>query len=214
MPVERKVAGDFPHSQHRPVILNVGVSIPVVRSTPRPRWNFKKANWDQYAQKLDQCIRFIPPEPENYNRFIGAVISAANKYIPRGYRKEYIPGWNEHSEHLYEEFKESGDQEVADNLLHSLDTARRDRWIETVENTDFHRSSRKAWTLLRNLGGSTRQNRPSSQISANQIANYIAETSRSRRDKEHTIEIKRKLKELRTTTPHISEYSQPFEIKT
>ncbi|KAG5897366.1 hypothetical protein JTB14_022074, partial [Gonioctena quinquepunctata] len=52
-----------------------------------------------------------------------AVIRSAKKSIPRGYREEYIPGWNEQREELYNQFLESGDQEIADELLHTLDAA-------------------------------------------------------------------------------------------
>lgn len=40
----RKVLDDFPHSQHRPVLLEYGLQIPTVRSIPKSRWHFKKAN--------------------------------------------------------------------------------------------------------------------------------------------------------------------------
>ncbi|KAG5885687.1 hypothetical protein JTB14_001968 [Gonioctena quinquepunctata] len=51
------------------------------------------------------------------------------------------------------QFLESGDQQIADELLHTLDAARRENWMRTVENLDFKRSSRKAWDLLRRLSG-------------------------------------------------------------
>ena len=74
-------------------------------------------------------------------------MTAAKSAIPRGYCKEYIPGWSEESEKLYEEFCEDG-HEIADELLHSIVAARREKWTETVENLDFKKSSRQAWSLL------------------------------------------------------------------
>lgn len=56
-------------------------------------------------------------------RFAGTVINTVKQFIPRGYRKEYIPGWSTVSEDLYKEFLVTGDQTIADDLLHSLDTA-------------------------------------------------------------------------------------------
>jgi len=56
----------------------------------------------------------------NYNRFLGLVIGIAKKHMPKGYRKEYIPGWNELSENLYREYMD-GNVDVADDLLISLD---------------------------------------------------------------------------------------------
>jgi len=46
---KRKVLNDFPHSQHRPIIIDVGLTINLVQSTPKPRWNFMKANWLNYS---------------------------------------------------------------------------------------------------------------------------------------------------------------------
>jgi hypothetical protein len=36
----RTVLPAFPPSQHRPVILNIGLQVPIIPSIPKPRWNF------------------------------------------------------------------------------------------------------------------------------------------------------------------------------
>lgn len=76
----------FTHSQHRPVILDIGLSVLIVRSVPRPRWNFRRADWQGFADHLDKYICFILPEPKGYQPFMGAVLAAAKKFVPRGYR--------------------------------------------------------------------------------------------------------------------------------
>ncbi|XP_030753295.1 uncharacterized protein LOC115880253 [Sitophilus oryzae] len=131
-----------------------GQPIDIARKLPRQRWNFRKANWSQYKEELENCIGRIPPKYKNYHRFTGLLKSIAKKHIPRGYRKEYIPGWSSHSEDLYKNFLRSKDPEIGDELLHSLDAARRTRWIETTESLNFQHSSRKAWSLLKKLGAS------------------------------------------------------------
>jgi hypothetical protein len=88
----RKVLNDFPRSQHRPVIANIGIQIPITKSIQKPRWNFQKANWEEYRKILEDNIRWIKPESINYGRFVGMIISTAKKCIPRGFRKDYIPG--------------------------------------------------------------------------------------------------------------------------
>lgn len=175
--ITRKVLPRFPRSQHRPVIYEIGLLIPIVNSVPRPRWNFRKANWSHFKTELDAAVRFIPPVARNYDRFNKLVIETAKKCIPRGYRKEYIPCWNEDSDRLYEEFKESEDPETAKELLKSLNEARRSRWIETVEKMDMKRSSRKGWALIRKLGGATKLKRLTSTVTPNQIAQHIVQTS-------------------------------------
>nr|CAI5847833.1 unnamed protein product [Callosobruchus analis] len=194
LPNVRVVLPDFPHSQHRPVLMEVGTQIPLVESTARPRWNFNKADWSMFAEELDRCIRFIPPKPKNYHRFVNLVQAVARKHIPRGFRDEYIPGWTDESQHLYDEFEKSGDPEIADSLLRTLDTTRMNKWASTVEHLDFTHSSRKAWSLLRRLGGTNRNknlNKPT--IHPNKIANRIVEVSRAPSDKAHTKSVKKSL---------------------
>lgn len=149
--VTKKVLPAFPNSQHRPVVIEVGISVPIISSVPRPRWNFQKANWKSYQSKLDAAVRFIPPEPKNYDRFTNLIITTAKQTVPRGYRKEYIPCWNEDSDRLYNEFLETESPETAKELLKSLDEARKKKWIHTIENIDMTRSSRKGWALVRKL---------------------------------------------------------------
>lgn len=41
---QRSVLNNFPKSQHRPVRIQIGIQIPLVKTLPKPRWNFRKAN--------------------------------------------------------------------------------------------------------------------------------------------------------------------------
>lgn len=210
--VSREVLHSFPNSQHRPVILEFGYSVPIIGSIPRPRWNFRKANWAQYSNLLDAAIRFIPPMPKNYNRFANLVISTAKKCIPRGYRKEYIPCWNEDSDRLYTEFQENEDPDTAKELLKSLDIARKERWINTVENIDLKRSSRQGWSLIRKLGGASKINKTKPKITADRIARRVVQSSKAPSNKVFSNKIIRAYRELRKKTPMDSELSAPFTV--
>jgi hypothetical protein len=55
---------------------------------------------------------------------------------------------------LLKQYESSGDADVADHLIESLDAARRVRWEEATEKLDFSHSSRKGWNLVRRLGPS------------------------------------------------------------
>lgn len=46
----RKVLLEFPHSQNHPVLIEIGVSIPVIRSFSRSRWNFQKIDWEAFSK--------------------------------------------------------------------------------------------------------------------------------------------------------------------
>lgn len=212
VPITRQVSSDFPHSQHRPVILEIGKKIPIIRSSPRPRWNFQKAKWDLFAGDLDKIVRWIPPTYDNYTRFIGAVTSVAKKHIPRGFRKEYIPGWSATSETLYREFLESGDHEIADDLLHNLDEARLNKWQQTTEGMDFKRSSRKAWSLLRKLGNCGPAVKKKSPIHPNQVAEHIVKTSKTPPIKDHSTQIRKELSELKSRNSS-ERFSHPFSLE-
>lgn len=208
--VTREVLPGFPNSQHRPVIIEIGLSIPIITSVPRPRWNFRKANWNKYSPLLDAAVRFIAPLPSNYDRFARLVISTAKKCIPRGYRKEYIPCWNEDTDRLYAEFQENEDPETAKELLASLNEARRQRWTDTVTNIDLTHSSRKGWAAIRKLGGSHKLTRSKPYINADRISRRIVRTSKAPSHRPFSKKVNRAYHSIRKTTPYSSNPSRQF----
>lgn len=212
LPTTRKVLMRFPNSQHRPILYEIGISIPMISSVQRPRWNFQKARWDPFKKHLDDVVRFIPPTCENYLRFTGLVIGIAKKHIPRGYRKEYIPCWNEESDRLYEEFRHTESPETAKELLKSLDEARRSKWKQTVESIDFSKSSRKSWALLRRLGGASKRGSNRPRIDPNLIAQRIVNCSNSPSDKAFSRKIRNQYRNLRRRTRRSSNISRAFTV--
>ncbi|KAG8237340.1 hypothetical protein J437_LFUL014546 [Ladona fulva] len=153
------------------------IRIPIIKSIPKPRWNFMKAKWDNFKTDLDKSIRFIPTVTSNHSLFVGLVISTAKKHIPRGFCKEYIPGWSETCEKLYDDFLVSGETEVVDDLLNNLDAARLSNWKETTENMNFTHSSRKAWSVLRKLAGANQCKQENPQVKPEAIAGHMVRTS-------------------------------------
>ena len=159
-PANQTVLEDFPHSQHRPLLIHIGLQLPIIHGTSKKRWNFRKADWGIYSSKLEKSIVTIPtrciPIEEAYKRFQGAIFSAATAAIPRGCRPVYTPCLDAECQALLKEYEESGEPDIADHLIESLDAGRRKRWVESVENIDFTHSSRKGWSLIRRLGASQR----------------------------------------------------------
>lgn len=100
----------------------------MVNSFPKSRWNFNKANWDAFSEEMEHTIQFIHPCRHNYNRFCNLIKSIAKKHIPRGFRENYIPGWNAECQSLYSEFKNSNNSEKADELLDALKLQRLRRY--------------------------------------------------------------------------------------
>ncbi|CAK1594808.1 unnamed protein product [Parnassius mnemosyne] len=149
----RRILSDVPNSQHRPVLVEVGIKIPLTNSMPLPRWNLHKADWPKFSADMDAAIRWIPHCAENYKKFTKLIITTAKKSIARGYRKAYIPCCSEESEKLFDEYTRTGNHEIGDDLLKS-----RNRWLDTVESMVFKTSSRKAWSMLNGLAGKTGKN--------------------------------------------------------
>lgn len=196
--------------------ISVGISIPIVESLQKPRWNFQKANWKNFQEEIEANIRWIPPRRNNYKRFAGVVNAAAKRNIPRGFRKDYIPGWSDNLEQMYKEFEESGDPEISEELLDALNENRREKWAKTTENLDFTRSSRVAWNVLRKLGAAKNIVTKKSQnrtVTSNMIASRIVKSSNavkvSRWRKKYIKDALRVKRKLLTAN---QQFSGPFDI--
>jgi hypothetical protein len=160
--------------------------------------SFPRANWETFAADIDHVTQFIPACSSAYNRFSNAIIAAAKRHIPRGFRNEYIPGWEENCENLYQEYQSTHERGLANDLLRELNDQRKQKWERTVESTNFTHSSRKPWALLRNLGADT--NIPPSQnqnITANDIASRLLRISKVPMNPNHIHSTKRALRQKR-----------------
>ena len=111
---KREVLNDFPHSQHRHVLITSGFCLPNFQSLPLPRWNFQKAIWPQYAEDIEFICQPIPPKQKNFLQFIKLMLKSAKKNIPRGLRKKYI------LDGPRQQYELSPDTETANKLFQSL----------------------------------------------------------------------------------------------
>uniref|UniRef100_H3A334 Endonuclease/exonuclease/phosphatase domain-containing protein n=1 Tax=Latimeria chalumnae TaxID=7897 RepID=H3A334_LATCH len=198
-----KILKNFPHSQHRPSILHVGIEVPIVNSVPKPRWNFRKALWPTFTSIVEETIQRIPPSPNNYSRFAQLLKVSATKSIPRGYRTEYIPCWSKESERLLAEYNITQDMETATALLDSLDEDRLARWQEITENLDFSHSSRKPWNLLCWLGAASQTTYEAPKVSADAVVANLLVNSKILTTTESKRRVKKLLKlSLQKAAPH------------
>ena len=75
---------------------------------------------------------------------------------------------------LLDQLEETGNTEVADHLIESLDAAHCRRWEETTEQMNFTKSSRKSWSLIRRLGATQNPQRTSHPpVKANAVASHL-----------------------------------------
>jgi len=193
-PANQTVLDDFPHSQHRPLLIHIGLQLPIIHSSSKKRWNFRKANWDLYRDKMERSIVAIPsrciPIEEAYRRFQGAVFKAANGSIPRGCRPVYTPCLDEECQALLNEYEASGDPDIADHVIESLDAARRARWEETTKKLNFTHSSRKCWSQIRRLGAAQKPPvllRP--VVNPNAVASHLLQVAKAplRKEDRHQV---------------------------
>src|SRR6218665_1532870 len=121
---------------HRPSLVHIGLKLPTIHSTPKKRWNFRKADWERYNVILERSVSAIPTRSisiqEAYDRFQRAVFCVARSSIPRGFRPVYTPCLDSKCQALLKEFEESGDPDVADLLIDSLDMNRHERWEQSI----------------------------------------------------------------------------------
>lgn len=193
--VSRAILQKFPKSQHKPVVIDIGISLPRINKPAIPRWNLQKERWSDYTKYIKDNINRIPPFPENYLRFVKLIKKAATTAIPRGHRQNYIPCWNKECELLLQEYEQSGSEVTANRLMALLDEERKNRWTSAMEEMDYTHSSRKSWALLRKLGAA-QPSRKVGSVAASDIANLLFRTSNIKSQKSEKIEARKELSEL------------------
>ena len=97
-------------------------------TTPLPRWNLIKADWNKFkSESAKMCERLPSPDidiNESYITFVVEVIKVAKATIPRGYCNPYIPGWDATCQQLAnantKAVSVNDKQSTAENLLNQL----------------------------------------------------------------------------------------------
>ncbi len=217
--LHRIILDSFPKSHHRPSLIIPENPIQPIPTKPVKRWNFRKANWVKFANMVDKETSTLPkPDPQNlnsaYSAFCDLFIRAAKTSIPRGFRRHFIPSWDEECDTLYDEFLRVEHCEDASSkasqLTDCLDRKRRERWEETVEGIDFTHSSRLAWRTLKRLTGSYTKPSPC-PVSANSIAEQLLSNGRFKNiDKNHTRWVRQECTKLRQSPGVDGFLSIPF----
>ena len=117
------------------------------------KMEFHKVNCAGFKQAVTTATKDLPtPNLSNinsaYEAYCNVLLEAAKKKIPRGFRKPYVPCWDEECEDLLQVHDEAQSPEhrrvAANAFLGRLDEKRKERWTETVESIIFTHSSRRA----------------------------------------------------------------------
>ena len=209
----RRILRGFPNSQHRPIIIDVGLKLPLIRADERNRWNFGKADWEKFSQTIESTILRIPANASNYHRFVGLVISSAKQSIPRGHRNVIIPGWSKESQELFDSFQETGNVETGKQLLKELDQNRKLEWETKVESMSFTRSSKKAWNLINRLSGKSFKSKKIYPVSPNQIASQMISNSKGVVSASQKRLVNQRYMSNFRNSRHTSTFAAPFSME-
>ena len=170
-----------PRSQHRPIGVQVNAAITVQTVPFRRRFNLKKANWEQYAYQLDAAVENIPATAECYDQFVNALRKVARKNIPRGCRRNYVPGLTPESIELIKEYREKYEDDpfadstitLGEELMSAISEERRKAWQTLIESTYMTHNSKKAWSTIRKLCDDPCKPKQHCNTTANQVAHQL-----------------------------------------
>ena len=162
-------------SDHKPTLIKV-FKKQQKQFERRPRWNFRKANWEGYRNAIDENLDTSQCESaEQLNEsLITAILAAAKENIPRGCRKNYKPFWNEDIDHAVKERKAARKQleqfPTTENKIQynrtsaivkkTVKSAKRAKWASTCRQLDLKKDGKKAWSLVNNLCNETPKRNP------------------------------------------------------
>ena len=130
-----------------------------MESNQIPRFNFRKAKWENFIKDLDNKIASIEADPKNNEAFQKLVWEVAKKNIPRGCRKSYIPCLNDKSKEVYKMYIDVYNKDpfsnetiqLGEDLILLLASERSEQWKELITYTDMTHNSKKAWKIIKKL---------------------------------------------------------------
>ena len=137
---KKQVLEPIPHSQHRPITIAISAAVVPQKVPLRRRFNFQKANWEQFARSLDLALLDLEPVPSNYDQFVKKVQETSRKCIPRGCREHYIPGISPDSASLYETYSKLYEEDpflentmnAGETLMATISEDRRKSWQDLM----------------------------------------------------------------------------------
>ena len=183
---KKVVLDPIPKSQHRPILVELVPVVRPVETKPQVRFNYRKADWEKFTSSLDSRVGDIEPIPQNYETFQRLIWKIAKECIPRGCRKEFIPGLDDNSKTLYEQYVEAYEQDpLADNTIHlgeellsSLNEVRKERWRELVSSVDMTHNSKQAWKTVRKLNTESQPQACIPGVTPNQVATQLVKNGK------------------------------------
>ena len=141
-------------------------------------WNYRKANWSEYARIVDDEFNLIDVSKDPIDKIstdiCQAISVAAKKTIPQGSYKKFKPFWDQdlHAAIKARNLARKAAQKnpspenrknynkCTAKVRVLLNTGKRTKWRDTCSQLDLNKHGKKAWNLLHSLEGSKRKENP------------------------------------------------------
>ncbi|KAK7091308.1 hypothetical protein V1264_009008 [Littorina saxatilis] len=164
---ERTVLDQLAGSDHKPVKLTFNLNHHPGDCKPLPRWNYKKAKWEDYSMLTDEYVANINTRRKDANSmtkaFNAAVLKAAKETIPRGARKNYKPYWTEELQKLEDQVNDAREKvekeptiennislkEKTASYKKTFTQAARNNWKRKTESLNLDKDGSKLWNLAK-----------------------------------------------------------------
>ena len=167
---QRQVMDQLGGSDHRPAIYTLNVQAPKPSQYNGPSWNYKKANWHIFTELTDKLCQEADIQAsrginDNVGRFTKAILQAAKRAIPRGWRKNYKHYWSRNLQKLHDQLTSAREQlernptpettRVHNQARSTFDNAKinetRKAWQEKTSSLNMETDTTKLWKLTKAL---------------------------------------------------------------
>ena len=233
-----KVSDDL-GSDHLPIIISIDLERERGRPRGRPAWNYSKADWDMFKTKSRELISQIDFEADIdtvLTNFSKAIINAAEKSVPRGFRAKFKIYWSGELDEAInkrrkakkaliknktpENRKEFNKLSAKVKLISKM--SKKQTWEKKTANLDLRKDSRKAWSLLDKLSGKNRRTNPepietehgkaATDAKKSEAFNKFYSTPKKKDNRHHTDRAFKRLTRMmeRRAGPHHSTFVEKF----
>ena len=226
-------------SDHLPIIISIDLERERGRPRGRPAWNYSKADWDKFKTKSRELISQIDFEADIdavLTNFSKAIINAAEKSVPRGFRAKFKIYWSGELDEAInkrrkakkaliknknpENRKEFNKLSAKVKLISKM--SKKQTWEKKTANLDLRKDSRKAWSLLDKLSGKNRRTNPepieteygkaATDAKKSEAFNKFYSTPKKKDNRHHTDRAFKRLTRMmeRRAGPHRSTFVEKF----
>ncbi|KAI8430670.1 hypothetical protein MSG28_000865 [Choristoneura fumiferana] len=188
------ILADFPNSQHRPVLIEIGLT-----SYPVPRWNFKKQTGKGTLK--NSMIAY-----GGYRRFRKTVNASKNQYyqLPSSL---FLAAFEKNKSPAGTTIAKLHGENIIKLATELVDKTSSNPSTKPDALSGKTQSSRKAWHLSKRLTSGTGNVPHQPGVSANAVATRMVKMSKAPSDKLHTKDIRIKLKDLKSKITTNTTYS-------